>query len=272
MTKRSKNERIKLYLNKTMIRIKTDQEIKIMKEGGKILASVLDAVIKIIKPGIGTEELTNLAEKLIIKAGGKPSFKGYEVSWAEYAYPSALCVSINDEVVHGLPIPNRIIKNGDVVGLDCGLEYKGYFTDMARTVAIGKIDSKIKKLISVTEESLHKGIKVIKPGKYISDISRAVQNHVEKNGFSIVRQLVGHGVGHAAHEEPQIPNYIDSSCPKIKLQKGMCLAIEPMVNVGDWPIDTAADGWTIKTSDRSISAHFEHTVVVTDNGVEIITK
>jgi methionyl aminopeptidase len=255
-----------------MIRLKTDQEIEIMKEGGRILASVLDNVIEIVKPGIGTEELTDLAEKLIVEAGGKPSFKGYKAAWAEYAYPSALCVSINDEVVHGLPVPNRIIKEGDIVGLDCGLEYKGYFTDMARTVAVGKVYQKIKKLITVTEEALYKGIKAIKPGRHVSDISLAIQNHVEKNGFSVVRQLVGHGVGHSAHEEPQIPNYIDKGFSDIKLEKGMCLALEPMVNIGDWPVETMDDDWTIKTVDNSISAHFEHTVVVTDNGVEIVTK
>lgn len=255
-----------------MIKLKTPKEIEIMKAGGKILASVLNEVIKAAKPGASTEELTNLAEKLIVQAGGRPSFKNYKTAWAESAYPAALCVSINHEVVHGLPVPDRQLQDGDVVGFDCGLEYQGMYTDMAITVGIGKISPEAKKLIQITKECLDKGIKAIKPGKYISDIAQAVYDHAAAHNLGVVTQLVGHGVGHAAHEEPPVPNYPDNESRKVELKPGMCLALEPMINLGDWPVDTLEDGWTIVTSDKSLSAHFEHTVVVTEAGVEIITK
>lgn len=254
-----------------MIKIKTQLEIEKMRRGGVILSSVMDKVEKAIVGGVGTEELTNLAEKLIIEAGGRPSFKGYKAAWTEDVYPAALCVSINEEVVHGLAVPNRIIKDGDIVGLDCGMEFDGMYTDMARTVIVGETNRKNKKLVTVTQDALARGIKQVKPGNHISDISRAIDSYVKKNGFSVVRQLVGHGVGHSAHEEPQVPNYIDSSITDVELKPGMCLAIEPMVNIGGWEIDTSTDGWTIATADKSISAHFEHTVVVTKDGVEILT-
>lgn len=255
-----------------MIRLKTKQDIEKLRRGGHILSLVLDEVEKTIKPGISTQSLTDLADKLIKERGGRPSFKGYRAAWADGVYPAALCVSINEEVVHGIPAPNKIIKEGDVVGIDCGLEYEGLFTDMARTIMVGKVGPGLKKLVSVTFESLMKGIKQIKPGNKISDISRAIQEHVEKNGFSVVRQLVGHGVGYSAHEEPQIPNFVDRSVPDIILKEGMVLAIEPMVNVGGAEVDSLEDGWTIVTYDKSVSAHFEHTVAVTDKGYEIITK
>lgn len=255
-----------------MIRLKTKSDIEKLRLGGKILSSVLDEVEKNIKPGITTQSLTDLAEKLIKEQGGRPSFKGYKAAWSDGVYPAALCVSINEEVVHGLPAPDRIIKEGDIVGIDCGLEYQGLFTDMARTIMVGKVGPGLKKLVSVTFESLMKGIKQIKPGHKISDISRAIQEHVEKNGFSVVRQLVGHGVGFSAHEDPQIPNFVDRSVPDIVLKEGMVLAIEPMVNVGGAEVDSLADGWTIVTKDKSISAHFEHTIAVTDKGYEILTK
>lgn len=255
-----------------MVKLKTTKEIELMREGGKILAWVINEVIKAIKPGVGTEELTNLAEKLIEEKGARSSFKNYKTAWASTPFPSALCISINDEVVHGLPVPNRIIKKGDIVGIDCGLEYRGLYTDMAKSVVVGVADKGVKKLLSVTEEALMKGIKQIKPGNHISDISRAIQDHVEAAGFSVVRQLVGHGVGYEAHEEPQIPNYVDLSIPDLKLKPGMTLALEPMVNMGDWGVETLEDDWTIVTADGSLSAHFEHTVAVTDKGFEILTK
>ncbi|MFA5029651.1 MAG: type I methionyl aminopeptidase [Patescibacteria group bacterium] len=254
-----------------MVKLKNKQQIATMRQGGKILAQVLALVIKKIKPGVGTEELSVYAEELIKKAGGKPSFKGYRASWAEHAYPSALCLSLNNEVVHGLPVPNRIIKSGDIVGIDCGLEYRGLFTDMAKTVAVGSVGRQIRKLISVTEESLSKGIRQAKAGNKLTDISRAIQDYVEKNGFSVVRQLCGHGVGFSPHEDPQIPNYVDKRFADIKLAVGMTLALEPMVNFGDWPVETLDDGWTVATRDNSLSAHFEHTIAVTERGGEIIT-
>lgn len=255
-----------------MIKLKTKQQIKTMREGGKILALVLDQVIKSVKPGIKTDELNELAERLIGEYGARSSFKGYQASWSGTPFPSALCISVNNEVVHGLPIPSRILREGDIVGLDCGLEYKGLYTDMARTVGVGKISAQAQKLIKVTQECLMLGIKQAKVGNVLSDIGRAVAEHAEKNGFSVVKQLVGHGVGFSAHEEPQIPNYFDPHAAKIKIEPGMTLAIEPMVNIGDYPVETLDDGWTIVTADGSLSGHFEHTVAVTERGVEIITK
>ena len=255
-----------------MIRLKTKEDIEKLKRGGKILSAVLDEVEKVIKPGITTQSLTDLAEKIIIEAGGRPSFKGYKAAWADGVYPAALCVSINEEVVHGIPAPNRVIKEGDIVGIDCGLEYEGRYTDMARTIIVGKVKPGLKKLVSVTQESLMKGIKQVKPGNKISDISRAIEEHVKKHEFSVVRQLVGHGVGFSAHEDPQIPNFVDRSLPDVVLKAGMVIAIEPMVNVGGAEVDSLEDGWTIVTHDSSISAHFEYTVAVTEDGYEIITK
>lgn len=254
-----------------MVKPKSPQEIEIMRQGGQILAEVLNLVVKKIKPGAGTKELNDLAEKLIKKRGGRPSFKGYKAAWAEHVYPSALCISINNEVVHGLAEPNRILKEGDIVGLDCGLEYKNFYTDIAKTVAVGRVNKEAKKLISVTEEALMRGIKKAKAGNRLSDVSREIQNQIEKNGFSIVRQLVGHGVGYKAHEEPQVPNYVSSEFENIELKSGMTLAIEPMVNAGSWEVETLADGWTIVTKDDSLSAHFEHTIAVGEKGGEILT-
>jgi methionyl aminopeptidase len=255
-----------------MIKLKNKQQIKIMREGGKILALVLDQVIKSISPGAKTEELNELAERLIGEYGARPSFKGYQASWSGTPFPSALCVSVNNEVVHGLPIPSRTLAEGDIVGLDCGLEYKGLYTDMARTVGVGKISAQAKKLIKVTEECLMLGIKQAKAGNYLLDIGQAISEHAKKNGFSVVKQLVGHGVGFSAHEEPQIPNYPEPHAAKIKIEPGMTLAIEPMINLGDYLVETLDDGWTIVTADGSLSAHFEHTIAVTEKGVEIITK
>lgn len=255
-----------------MIKLKTKNEIELMREGGRILAWVVSEVIKKIKPGASTEKLNDLAEKLIKAKGARSSFKNYKTAWSRTPFPSALCISINDEVVHGLPVPDRKIKDGDIVGIDCGLEYRGLYTDMARSVAVGKVAKGVGKLLSITEEALMKGIKQVKPGNHISDISKAIQAHAESAGFTVVRQLVGHGVGYAAHEDPQIPNYLDKTMPDPELRPGMTLAIEPMINVGSWEVETLEDDWTIVTADSSLSAHFEHTVAVTDRGCEIITK
>lgn len=255
-----------------MIKIKNKEQIEILRRGGKILAQVLDAVKNQIKPGINTQELNEFAERLISNYRAKPSFKGYEASWAASPFPSALCVSVNEEVVHGLPIPNRVFYEGDIVGIDCGLEYQGLFTDAAITVGVGKISSEAQKLINVTQECLSLAIKQVKSGRPLSVIGQAVQSHAEKNGLAVVRQLVGHGVGFSAHEDPQIPNYEEARAAKIIMQPGMVLAIEPMIVAGDWPVETRADGWTIATKDGSLAAHFEHTVVVTEKGAEILTR
>lgn len=255
-----------------MIKIKTKEEIDKMRQGGKILANVLSEVIKKVKPGATTVELNELAEELIKKAGAIPSFKGYEVSWAPKKFPSALCISINHEVVHGVPVPSRTIKKGDIVGIDCGLIYDGMYTDMAKTVIVGKVDKKVKQLVAITEEALYKGIKQIKPGNRISDISRAIYDTIDNAGFYVVVQLVGHGVGYGVHEEPQVPNYVDRKFKDPELKPGMCLALEPMANMSCVEVNTLDDGWTVVTDDGGVSAHFEHTVVVTEDGYEILTR
>lgn len=247
-----------------MITIKTPEEIEILKQGGEILAKVLKQVSRAVKPGISTLELDQLAEKLILENGGKPSFKGYR------GYPASICISPNKGVIHGIPSPEIIVEEGNVVGLDVGMEYQGLFTDMAMTVGVGKISKETKKLIKVTRKVLDLAIKEIKPGKQIGDLSAAIQEFVEKNGFSVVRQFAGHGVGRQVHEEPLIPNYGNYGQGEI-LKQGMVLAIEPMVNVGDWRVVTLDDGWTVVTADGSWSAHFEVTVAVTKDGAEVLT-
>ena len=256
-----------------MIKYKNKEQIKTIAEGGKMLAKIMDQVVKKVKPGITTGELNDYAEKLIEAAGAEASFKNYKAAWAEHEYPAALCVSVNDEVVHGIPDPHRKLEKGDIVGLDCGLKYQGLYTDLARTVAVGEVKAAAKKLMSVTQEALNAGIKKIKPGNKLSDIAKAIQKKAEENGYSVVRQLCGHGVGFAAHEDPQIPNYWPAHDTRdLTLEAGMVLAIEPMVNAGRWEIDTLDDGWTIVTADGSLSAHFEHTVAVTEDGHQILTK
>jgi len=254
-----------------MIKLKTKEEIKTLKEGGKILSKVLDLVVEKIKPGIASGELNEYAEELILKFKAEASFKNYKAAWAEHAFPSALCISLNNEVVHGIPDSDRKIKEGDIVSIDCGLKYRGLYTDMARSVGVGKVSKEAQKLMNVTQDALMAGIEKIKPEVRLTEISKTIQNKIEKAGFSVVRQLVGHGVGFAAHEEPQIPNYLSKSFPEVILKPGMVLAIEPMVNAGSWEVDTLDDGWTIVTADNSLSAHFEHTVAVTESGYEILT-
>jgi len=247
-----------------MITIKTAEEIEILKQGGAILAKVLKQVSKAVKPGISTLELDQLTERLIRENGGKPSFKGYR------GYPATLCTSINEQVVHGIPRADRILKQGDIIGLDAGTEYKGLFTDMSITVGVSKISRQAKKLIKATRKALDIGIKQIAPGKCIGDIGFAIQKFVESHGFSVVRQLAGHGVGKAVHEDPLVPNYGKQGEGEI-LKPGMVLALEPMITTGDWRVITLEDGWTVETADGSLSAHFEQTVVVTENGAEILT-
>jgi methionyl aminopeptidase len=255
-----------------MIIIKTQEEITIMKEGGKILAGILDEVSKAVIPGISTLELDELAERLIREAGGDPAFLNYSVEGEEdNPYPATLCTSVNSEVVHGIPSKNEILKEGDIIGLDIGMFYKGLCTDTAITVGVGKISEDVQKLMDVTLRALKKGISQIKSGAHIGDIGSVIQQYVEGEGFSIVKQLVGHGVGKEVHEEPRVPNYGEFGTG-IKLEEGMTLAIEPMVNVGEDLVQTDDDQWTIITNDKSLSAHFEHTVVVTKKGCTIITE
>lgn len=253
-----------------MVIIKNQEQIEKLKIGGQILATVLRSVMEKVKPGVGTEELDNFAEELIRQKGGEPSFKGY--GHGKNKFPSTLCISLNDEIVHGPATPNRLIKNGDMVSLDIGLKYLDLYTDMATTVAVGKISKEAKDLINVTKKSLDLAIKEVKAGVLLSTVSLAIQNYVEAHGFNVIRDLVGHGVGLAVHEEPQIYNYFDPRQKPLILQSGMVLAIEPMVVAGSWKIKTLADGWTAVTVDHSLSAHFEHTLVVTNEGAEVLTQ
>jgi methionyl aminopeptidase len=254
------------------MRLKTEQEIKILAEGGHILAMTLDRLIQMLRPGITTGQLEEKALALFAVAKAKPSFKGYRANKKDKPFATALCISINDEVVHAPALPSREIKEGDIVSIDIGLEYQGLFTDMARTAVVGQTTEQVKKLITVTENSLNKAIKKIKPGLSLYELGKTIQDYVEAQGFSVVRQLVGHGVGHAVHEPPQIPNYAQDNNRNELLQAGMVIAVEPMVNIGKWEIRVAADDWTIKTVDGSLSAHFEHTIAVTKNGCLVLTK
>lgn len=251
--------------------IKSQKEIQALAEGGKMLADVLQKVVEAVKPGIATKELDDIAETLIISSGSIPSFKGYNAFGARTAYPASLCVSINDEVVHGIPSKKRVLKEGDIVGLDIGMKHKGLYTDMAVTVGVGKIDVDSRKLLDVTRIALDKGIAQVRAGAHVGDIGAAVQTYVEGCGFGVVRELVGHGVGHAVHEEPEVPNF-GKEGQGIKLVEGMVLALEPMVVAGSPRVALAKDEWTWKTKDGSRAAHFEHTVAVTKDGAQVLTE
>lgn len=241
-----------------------------MREGGKILAGIMEKTAKEIAPGKNTQELDKLAEELVFARGGSPSFKGYGGD-TERGFPAAICASINGEVVHGIPAKNKILKKGDIFKVDIGIKYKGLHTDMARTFAVGNVSPEAKKLIKVTEQSFWEGVKNIGPGKKLSEYSKAVQKYVEANGFSVVRNLVGHGVGRDLHEDPQIPNYFNKKYQDVKLAPGMTLALEPMVNAGGFETILGHDGWVFKTKDGSLSAHYENTILITEKGVEVLT-
>ncbi len=227
------------------------------------MARALKYLKAFIREGITTEELDRLAEEYIKRHGGIPAFKGYR------GYPRSLCVSVNEEVVHGIPGKRRL-KEGDIVSLDLGVLMDGYYGDAAITVPVGKVSELARKLIKVTEEALYRGIEMARPGNRLSDISHAIQTHVEKAGFSVVREFVGHGIGKQLHEEPQVPNFGPPNRGP-RLEPGMVLAIEPMVNTGTWEVRILPNGWTVVTADGGLSAHFEHTVAITDNGPEILS-
>lgn len=246
------------------ITIKSAKEIELMQEAGRILAMVHDELGKFIKPGISTLDIDKKGYELIKSYGCIPSFLNYN------GYPASVCVSVNDEVVHGIPDKHRIIQSGDIVSLDAGVIYKGYHSDAARTHGVGEITEEAKKLIEVTKQSFFEGIKFAKAGNHLHDISRAIQNYVESNGFSVVRDLVGHGIGANLHEEPEIPNYkVKGRGPK--LVPGMTLAIEPMVNMGDYDVWWLEDDWTVVTQDGSLSAHYENTVLITEGEPVILS-
>ena len=247
-----------------MIQLKTAKEIELIRCGGEILAGALALVREASKPGIKTKELDQMAEEFILERGGRPAFKGYQ------GFPASLCISVNEEVVHGIP-GNRKLKAGDIVSVDCGVIWEGFVADSATTIPVGDIEEETATLLKVTEESLFKAIDQAQMGNYVRDISTVVQEWVEKHGFSVVRELVGHGVGREMHEDPQIPNYVTAQRGP-KLKEGLVIAIEPMVNIGGCEVRLKKDRWTIETLDRSLSAHFEHTIAVTKDGPQILTK
>ncbi|UCD21684.1 MAG: type I methionyl aminopeptidase [Chloroflexota bacterium] len=244
-----------------MVIIKSDEEIAIMRKCGKILAAILDKLRTEVQPGVKTSQLDTIIAEQSDKRGVAPSFKNYR------GFPANLCVSVNDEIVHGIP-GERVLQEGDIVSLDVGAKLDGFHTDAAITVGVGQISNEAEELIAVTEGSLRSGIAQAKSGAWIEDISSAIQKYVEARGFSVVREYTGHGVGRDLHEEPPIPNFVVGK--GLRLRKGMALAIEPMVNAGDWHTKLAANQWTVVTADGSLSAHFEHTIAITDTGAEIL--
>jgi len=249
-----------------MIQLKSPREIEIMAEGGRILAGALEAVKGHVAPGVTTLELDEVADRYIRSHdGATPAFKGL------YGFPKSICLSINQEIVHGIPSRSRVLESGDLLSIDIGVQYKGFFTDAAVTVPVGPVDETSRRLLAVTEQALAAGIEAARVENHLGDIGAAVQEVVERAGFSVVRELVGHGVGAAPHEEPQVPNY---GKPKrlMKLVPGLTIAIEPMVNVGSPKTRTMPDRWTIVTADGSRSAHFEHTVAVTEDGPRVLTR
>jgi len=247
-----------------MIPIKSAKDIQMLKQSGRILAAVMKKIEKIVRAGITTLDIDRISQELILKNKAEPAFKGYK------GFPSCTCVSINEEIVHGIPGP-RVILEGDIVSIDLGLNYQGYFSDMAVTLPMGKVDSEKKRLIQITRQALDLGIKKASAGNYLTDISHSIQSFVEAQGFSVVRQFVGHGIGTALHEEPEVPNFGQPHSGAL-LTSGMVLAIEPMVNMGVSDCVIMENGWTAVTRDGAPSAHFEHTVAITDKGPVILTK
>ncbi len=251
-----------------MIVLRSRQEIELIRAACQIVADVLQRLGGMVAPGVSTAELDELAEEWTRERGAVPAFKGYNVGGR--VYPSSLCVSINEEVVHGMPSPKRVLKAGDIVGLDYGAVYKGYYGDSAVTVAVGEVSETAERLMRVTRESLYCGIENMRVGNRIRDISAAIQKHAESHGYGVVRDFVGHGIGQRLHEEPQVPNYVGAG-QNPRLKEGMVLAIEPMVCEGTYEVEVLQDGWTAVTRDRRLAAHFEHSVAVTANGPEILT-
>lgn len=247
-----------------MIVCRSAAELEKMRAAGRLVGEVLTALSKAVAPGVTTGELDAMAEKLIRDAGATPAFKGY------HGYPATICASVNDEVIHGIPSRTRALEEGDVISIDVGAQLNGYFGDSAITLPVGQVSEAAATLLRVTEESLYKAIETVKPGARVSDIGHAVQAHVERAGFSVVREFVGHGIGQQMHEEPQVPNYGEAGRGP-RLSEGMVLAIEPMVNAGKPAVKVLSDGWTAVTRDHSLSAHFEHTVAVTADGAWILT-
>lgn len=251
-----------------MIRLKNREELKRMRAAGKVVSEVLMRLEEEAKEGVTTWELNEIAERICATGGFKPAFKGYA------NYPASVCFALNEEIVHGIPSKKKVLKDGDIVGIDFGVLLDGYYADSAITVAVGKVRPVAEKLLRVTRDSLYRGIDMVKSSNRVLDISKEIQTYVENEGFSIVRDFVGHGIGRELHEEPQVPNFIppNGKGGGIRLRSGMVMAIEPMVNEGSEKTKILEDGWTAVTYDGKLSAHFEHTVALTDNGPEILTE
>lgn len=245
------------------VALRSDSEIAIIRKAGEITAAALEKLKTAIRIGVTTKELDAMVEREITARGGIPAFKGYR------GYPATICASINDVVVHGIP-SGRSLKDGDIISIDVGVGYKGYFADTAITLAVGRISQEARRLMDVTEQALYKGLENAGPGKRLSEISCAVQDHVEANGFSVVRAFVGHGIGTKIHEEPEVPNF-GRRGTGMRMEKGMVLAVEPMVNAGGHEVEILDDGWTAVTKDGCLSAHFEHTIAITDAGFTVLT-
>jgi len=246
-----------------VIIIKSDMEIEYMRNAGKVVADTLATIEAVIKPGITTAEINKLAEEFILEQGAKPSFKGYG------GFPASICASVNDEVIHGIP-DNRVLQEGDIISVDCGAVLNGFHGDAARTFPVGKISKEAEELIRVTKECFFKGVEKAKVNNRLTDISAAVQIYAESFGYSVVRDFVGHGIGKSMHEDPQVPNY-GTAGRGPKLSHGMVLAIEPMINIGKFNVKVKPNGWTVVTSDGSLSAHYENTVAILNSGPEILT-
>ena len=246
-----------------MIYLKSNSEIEIMQKAGRIVAETLSKIEEVIKPGITTEELDRIAEEHIIKCGARPSFKGH------YGFPASICTSVNEVVVHGIP-GKRVLQEGDIIGVDCGALYGGFNGDAARTFPVGKVSDEAEKLILVTKESFFQGLKYALVGNRLGDIGSAIQTYVESHGFSVVRNYVGHGIGKKMWEEPSVPNY-GTQGKGLKLAKGLVIAVEPMVNVGTYDVRDLSDGWTVVTKDGKLSAHYENTIAILDDGPKLLT-
>lgn len=254
--------------------IKTNAELIALERACRVVAETFNTIAKYMKPGVSTLQLDKIAEDYILGCNAKPAFKGYKVDRKKF--PNTLCISINEEIVHGIPSESRLLQEGDIVSVDCGAELSGFYGDSAVTYAIGAINDEKVKLLKITEESLFKGIEQAIDGNKLYDISRAIQSHAESNGFSLTRELVGHGIGRSLHEEPAVPNFVPpllhrKSYPNVKLYKNMAIAIEPMVHAGAKQVKTLSDGWTYVTADGSPAAHFEHTVIIDNGKANILT-
>ena len=248
-----------------MVQLKSKSEIEKMRKAGAIVGQILVEIADLVKPGATTYDLDLFAQTRTKELGAKPAFKGY------HGFPATLCVSVNEEVVHGIPSKKRVLKDGDIVGVDFGVILDGWFGDSARTFPVGKVSDDATKLLEVTEKSLYLGIEQVKPGNHLFNIGHAIQNYVESYGYSVVREFVGHGIGRSLHEDPQVPNF-GAKGKGMLLKPGMVIAIEPMINAGKPEVKVLADGWTAVTTDRKLSAHFEHTVAITEDGYDLLTK